>query len=218
MLYLFRDKNTMSPVYIVNNAFPPEMCDEIIKIYKDKTATATHQGDDGEIVTSTKDGPRNSSVAWFRDQNVHAHLWEFVQAANWQTGWRYDIKDSELFQFTKYEGATKQHYNWHIDGCGCHHAARNHVFGESKNLTEINQASLAGTVRKISVSAILNDGFKGGDFEVSFLDNSEYVTRKIKAKKGDVLVFPSYLRHRVAPVTKGTRYSEVAWFGGPPFK
>ena len=217
MLYLFRDQNTMSPVYIVNNGFAPETCDEIINFYKDKTETATHQGDKGEIM-STTDGPRNSSVAWFQDQNVNARLWEYVQAANWQTGWRYDIKACEMLQFTKYEGATKQHYNWHIDGCGCHHAARNHVFGESKNLTEINQASLAGTVRKISVSAILNDGFKGGDFEVSFLDNSEYVTRKIKAKKGDALIFPSYLRHRVAPVTKGTRYSVVAWFGGPPFK
>ena len=32
--------------------------------------------------------------------------------------------------------------------------------------------------------------------------------------KGDVVVFPSYFLHRVSPVTKGTRYSVVAWAVG----
>ena len=43
-------------------------------------------------------------------------------------------------------------------------------------------------------------------------------TTKIKAKKGDLVVFPSFIEHKVAPVTKGVRYSVVAWYGGPPFK
>ena len=40
----------------------------------------------------------------------------------------------------------------------------------------------------------------------------------ITPRLGDLVVFPSYLDHKVAPVTKGIRYSVVAWFGGPPFK
>ncbi|MEC7191643.1 MAG: 2OG-Fe(II) oxygenase [Pseudomonadota bacterium] len=40
----------------------------------------------------------------------------------------------------------------------------------------------------------------------------------VACKRGDVIVFPSYLHHRVKPVTKGVRYSIVAWYGGPPFK
>ena len=37
---------------------------------------------------------------------------------------------------------------------------------------------------------------------------------KIDLNKGDVVVFPSYFLHRVSPVTKGTRYSVVAWAVG----
>ena len=39
-----------------------------------------------------------------------------------------------------------------------------------------------------------------------------------KEKTGTVIVFPSYMVHKVNPVTKGTRYSLVAWFVGEPFQ
>ena len=35
---------------------------------------------------------------------------------------------------------------------------------------------------------------------------------------GDLIVFPSWLRHQVSPVTKGTRHSLVAWMYGPPWR
>jgi len=36
--------------------------------------------------------------------------------------------------------------------------------------------------------------------------------------KGSIVVFPSFVWHRVKPVTKGTRYSLVMWNLGYPFK
>ena len=36
-------------------------------------------------------------------------------------------------------------------------------------------------------------------------------------KKGSMIVFPSFIRHRVKPVTKGTRHSLVLWHIGYPF-
>jgi predicted 2-oxoglutarate/Fe(II)-dependent dioxygenase YbiX len=36
--------------------------------------------------------------------------------------------------------------------------------------------------------------------------------------RGTVIVFPSFVWHKVAPVTKGTRYSLVNWSLGKPFK
>ena len=82
-----------------------------------------------------------------------------------------------------------------------------------------NQTNLLGTVRKLSVSAILNDGYEGGDMLFRFLDDKSNLAEvAIKPTKGDIVIFPSYLDHKVAPVTKGIRYSVVAWFGGPPFK
>ena len=38
----------------------------------------------------------------------------------------------------------------------------------------------------------------------------------IDAKAGDIIFLPSGMEHRVAPVTKGVRYSLVNWFVGPP--
>ena len=81
------------------------------------------------------------------------------------------------------------------------------------------QSNLLGTVRKISVSAILNDGYEGGELMFRFLDQKTHVNEvTISHALGDVVIFPSYLDHKVAPVTKGIRYSVVAWYGGPPFK
>jgi len=37
-------------------------------------------------------------------------------------------------------------------------------------------------------------------------------------KKGDIIVFPSFMVHRVKPVTKGTRKSIVIWVLGPKFR
>jgi PKHD-type hydroxylase len=36
--------------------------------------------------------------------------------------------------------------------------------------------------------------------------------------KGSIIVFPSFLWHRVKPVMQGTRYSLVLWNLGYPFK
>ena len=66
--------------------------------------------------------------------------------------------------------------------------------------------------RKLSMSIILNDDYEGGEFE--FYGHK----KSIKPTKGTVIVFPSYMVHRVKPVTKGIRYSVVAWFCGEPFR
>ena len=39
-----------------------------------------------------------------------------------------------------------------------------------------------------------------------------------RPKQGQAIFFASYIRHRVIPITKGTRKSLVMWFGGTPFK
>ena len=64
------------------------------------------------------------------------------------------------------------------------------------------------------MSIVLNEDYEGGNFK--FLDSKES-TIKGKAK-GTVLVFPSYMHHCVEKITKGNRYSLVAWFLGPKFK
>ena len=65
------------------------------------------------------------------------------------------------------------------------------------------------------MSIVLNSDFEGGDFEISGLDDENKFPR---LEEGSIIVFPSFMGHRVAPVTKGIRYSLVAWFVGSPFR
>jgi Uncharacterized iron-regulated protein len=37
-------------------------------------------------------------------------------------------------------------------------------------------------------------------------------------KQGSMIVFPSFQKHSVQKITKGTRYSLVAWFLGRPWR
>jgi PKHD-type hydroxylase len=68
--------------------------------------------------------------------------------------------------------------------------------------------------RKLSASVQLSDStdYDGGDLEFW---NTETAPRT----QGTLIVFPSYLLHRVTPVTRGTRLSLVAWaIGEEPFR
>ncbi|MGB0647256.1 MAG: 2OG-Fe(II) oxygenase, partial [Bradymonadia bacterium] len=73
----------------------------------------------------------------------------------------------------------------------------------------------AGVDRKLSVTVQLDDEgvYSGGELEFEELQTSA----NLRAR-GTVLVFPSYLRHRVTPVTNGVRRALVAWFYGPEWR
>ena len=69
------------------------------------------------------------------------------------------------------------------------------------------------------MSILLNKDFSGGKFQFVNVYNGKKLIQTPELKEtGSVIVFPSFMEHRVAPVTKGTRYSLVTWFLGPPFK
>ncbi len=78
---------------------------------------------------------------------------------------------------------------------------------------------LDGKVRKLSMTILLNGNYQGGEFKFASYNKLESEVEIPDFKNaGSVIVFPSFMEHQVAPVTKGTRYSLVAWFVGPPFK
>lgn len=62
--------------------------------------------------------------------------------------------------------------------------------------------------RTVAIVAYLNDGYTGGELEFPDFGLS------VSPRAGDVLVFPGSFayRHRVKPVTSGTRYAVVNWF------
>ena len=139
---------------------------------------------------------RKSNVKWL----PYDSKWEWVidkimsqviEANN--TIWNFDLKSIiDNIQYTEYEG-NGGHYDWHLD---------------------IGPGSISH--RKISVVIQLSEPneYEGGDLQI--MTGSEYVT--VPRGKGNVVIFPSFLLHRVVPLTSGNRKSLVLWIGGEHYK
>ena len=66
----------------------------------------------------------------------------------------------------------------------------------------------------MTVSITDPEEYEGGDLEFDFRNQDEAVQPSICTEirpKGSIVVFPSFVWHRVTPVTSGTRYSMVMW-------
>jgi PKHD-type hydroxylase len=155
---------------------------------------------------------RNSNVSWLRDFWIYKEITPYIHQANKLAGWNFNWDYSEPCQFTKYK--QNQYYDWHCDSDIPYNTP--------------NNIDMHGKIRKLSVTCQLTDGseYKGGELEFDFRNYDPHMRDEAKhlrrAKeilpKGSIIVFPSFVWHRVKPVTKGTRYSLVMWNLGYPFK
>ena len=136
---------------------------------------------------------RSSRVRWVPDQWVRDLLWEYVKTAN-INAFGVNVENYSQIQFTEYHATEGGHYDWHHD---------------------INWNGQTNSDRKLSITVQLSDPeeYEGGEFQFD-----EVSTNADFKSKGTGLVFPSYLRHRVLPITSGTRKSLVAWFFGPRWR
>ena len=186
-------RNAIHTYWVFQNVINLETCEQIINLGKDKWMKAKIEGKK-EIDTKT----RRTDVAWSNDDWLYQICWDYLHTANRNSNWNFEISSCEPMQITKYK--KNGHYEFHQDGNG---------FSRYDN-TE--NKFLHNKTRKLSMTIVLNEDYEGGEFEF-FQD-----INLIKEKMGTVIVFPSYMVHKVRPVTKGTRYSLVAWFCGQPFK
>ena len=145
---------------------------------------------------------RNSNIVWLNEPWITNKVIPYIKAANKNAGWNFDFESCESIQFTIYKKG--QYYNWHSD-CGI-------------------KLDKDGQIRKLSASIILNDPseFEGGELEFCHYTkpNEKIIlsTEKQLTTAGSMAVFPSFIFHRVKPVTKGVRYSLVVWLRGFPLK
>lgn len=107
--------------------------------------------------------------------------------------YKFNLIGYNNFQFTTYKASESGHYDWHIDSS----------MGQPNDNGN-------GLHRKLSMSLLLNDDFEGGDFEINLSK-----PQKVDLRRGRAIFFPSFVLHRVTPVTKGTRKSLVIWVEGP---
>lgn len=133
---------------------------------------------------------RKTDIFWQSQYSIVGCIADrYIRSANISAEWRYDLTATEDIQIGKYyDGGF---YKWHKD---------------ASNLVE--------NPRKLSFVLLLNDPkeFVGGVFEFKDLKEQPVM------EQGSILVFPSFLEHRVTPVTDGVRYSAVTWMQGPYFR
>ena len=114
-----------------------------------------------------------------------------------------NLYPADAFQFSKYDSSIEATYDWHSDA----------EFLDSNP-----------SIRKLSVSILLNEGFEGGDFFIKTGESTHLLNEQTDREEnanltcGDVMVFPSFLKHKVSPVFEGTRYSIVCWIMGPRWR
>lgn len=203
--------NLLNNFYIFDSVLPNNFCDDLIRFGEEKSNIQLALTGDSIPPKTEKDfknlyKQRNSSVAWIDEPWVWNQVQPYIIEANKEAGWNFDLDHSENAQWTKY--SETQHYSWHVDS-----------FPSPYNEPRRRDY---GLTRKLSATISLEDGdkYEGGDLEFCIHKgiNQKIFKVDVARKKGSITVFPSFVLHRVTPVTKGTRYSLVVWTLGFPFK
>ena len=196
-------------------AVPDNICDDIVKYglqIKEQMAVTGGYGNQKLNPKQVKDlkTKRDSNIVWLAESWIYKELHPYIRQANTNAGWNFYWDFSEACQFTKYNKG--QYYDWHCDSW-------EHTYNKP------NDRNSHGKVRKLSVTLSLSDekDYKGGELEFDFRNmdpdkkRNTMVCKEIRPK-GSMVIFPSFVWHRVKPVTKGSRYSLVIWNLGWPFK
>lgn len=174
------------------HAFTPEECNKIIDTAKNDYAAKASIGTDGagkqDLSIRNVDNyyvHLNEDTRWIYEKIMFA-----VGLANYEH-YQYNISgivhELQLLHYRSDDG--HGHYDWHVD---------------------IGHGTAA--CRKLSLSIMLSpeDKYKGGDLEV---DNHGTPVKAFR-EQGSINMFPSYMLHRVTPVTEGERWVLVVWING----
>jgi len=168
------DKND----FVVIDLFTDKECKQIVKYCSNnyKLIPATIHKKTGQVVDDTV---RNNSLAWLdnEDEDI-AWFKDRIEDAIFNINslkYKFDISLSQKLQFTKY--AFDEFYSWHCD------------FG----------TRAPSNTRKLSITVQLSDTehYNGGDL-VLLTNGNMYHT--LNLKRGQAVIFPSYVPHMVTPV------------------
>lgn len=178
--------------FTMADGFSSGQCDRLTVIAQ----SATSQ--DAKLVGNNRDhNLRRADLVWVDDVPgqgwVMAQIIDIVRAAN--RTFSFDLTAfHESPQIASYDADREGHFDWHAD---------------------IGDGALASQ-RKLTMVAQLSspDDYDGGRLEL--MPSAQVLVAK--SERGSVTVFPSYVLHRVTPVTRGLRRSLTIWAHGPAFR
>lgn len=171
-------------------------CDEIERIKVIGRRLDMNRAQTGGVGENCLDH-RRSFNSWISSNEHTSWIFERLSNLIYQNNERFfnfDLTMIENLQFTYYNSEENGCYKGHVD--------------------PINWRIPHN--RKMSIVVQLSDPseYEGGELKLYTSHNPTVINRE----KGLVVTFPSYTLHEVTPVTKGERYSLVAWVHGPAFK
>lgn len=174
--------------YYFTNAFTPSEIQKIIEIGEKLPKQKGYVLGENEDQESDY---RISEISWVEENNetrwIHEKLVDYAITAN-KAMWDFDIWGfGDSLQYTKYFG-DGGHYDWHLD--------------------------LGPNVSNRKLSCVLQlstpEEYEGGSLQINPGGNILEVPKGL----GTLVFFPSFLLHRVTPVSSGVRKSLVTWFCG----
>ncbi|MGE3802511.1 MAG: 2OG-Fe(II) oxygenase [Candidatus Kapaibacterium sp.] len=179
------------PYTYYEGLFLPHEISQIVSYWKsDERREATLSGERTQDETL-----RKSSVIFLPSGGEYNWIYEklamVAQQCNFQRFGFDLIGFAQELQLTEY--AEGDFFEWHMDFGG----------GEISN-------------RKLSLTVQLSDpeDYEGGSLQ--FMINDKIVDAP--RTKGTIVVFPSFIMHRVTRITRGIRRSIVGWVSGVPYR
>lgn len=193
-----RELTTYSWVYW-DNAFTveelnkiTEYCDEFTTETSSILGTTDLKETQKIRISNVKFHNRNENTSWIFDR-----FNDVIMKLN-ENFYGYNLNGYDSFQYTEYDSSKLGKYDWHMD-------------------TQLGHNTL-GATRKLSI--VLNLTEQGVDYEGGNLNlniGMEEEPENISFPRGRIVAFPSFMIHRVTPVTRGIRKSIVIWITGPKF-
>ena len=169
----------------------PTICDQILRECQRAGEYQSSRLNYAHDVDTTIRRSSSINVPRSASRVVYNNVMDLFYGSNRSYG--FQVYDDVQLELIRYDSNTKDKFDWHFDDLW-------------EQDTEAD--------RKLSMSIQLSEStdYEGCDIEIEGVDGLEIRDR------GSVIVFPSYMNHRVTPCTGGTRHVLVAWMYGPKWR
>ena len=182
----------MTPCHVIPNALTPAECDALV------TLCQSARMQDAGLVRQTAHTIRRAELVWLDDLPqaswVMDRIVRLVADAN-RDAFQFDLAEfAESPQVARYTAERAGHFDWHSDIGAGPQAAK----------------------RKLTIVVQLSDPTAYDNAVLEIRPDANII--QAPRDKGTAILFPSFVLHRVTPVTRGTRWSLTLWSHGPKFR
>ena len=177
--------------FFISNFYSPDHCDKIRNSLQYNISTEILDAPAKNVVKTAQVG----IVQVGKVKDIVAPLVELVKHVNKENfGFDlYDVSDYDTVNFNEYNANDQGEYGWHND-------FPLHFLYHFKLTVLVN---------------LSEEYYEGGQFEL-FSNGPKTIVEF--NEPGSIIIFPSWVSHRVTPVTSGTRKTMALFLTGPKIK